>query len=120
MSITITNGSDSITPLMSLSHESESKSGNIVHELLDGNISISFRPLRPSKGTHEFLFSTEAEANAAKILHSKTGTFVLSDTDLPTMSMSYVIAAGGKVVRKLDKDTRKRWIVSVDYQEVLT
>jgi hypothetical protein len=67
-------------------------------------------------GTLGLVFSTEADADECRTIHTAAGIFTLTSTDLDTIDMSYVVA--GPVVMKLDEETLNAWSVEIDYQEV--
>jgi len=117
--ITATNGAGSTIALLTLSpYEAVWESRNVVVDLLGGGIAIAVVMPRPSSGTLEFLYQTEAEARAGALLHSEEASFVLDDTDRPGVNIEYVVQDGGTVRLRLDQDTLVLWILSVDYQEV--
>jgi hypothetical protein len=61
------------------------------------------------------LYLDEASARAAVTLHSIVTTFTLTETDRPSVSMTYV--TNGAVDVTLGTDAQS-WIVSVGFQEV--
>lgn len=117
-SLIIANDSstDSTSPLTMLGYQTARESQNIVHDLIGGGIAVTLIRPRPRKGTLELGYVLEADAVAAVALHSRETTFTLSDSDRASVSMTYVV--DGSVSLELDDESRDRWIVSVDYQEV--
>ena len=113
---TITNGTTTITPTLRLTAASTLESRNKVHELLGGGVAVTFgqEPLRT--GTLELFFDTETDANDAETFHRDGYVFQLADADVPTLNMTYVVA--GRIQRELDSDTRRRWVLKIDVQEV--
>lgn len=118
MAATITQGVTTISPTLVLSYESTRTSTNRVRPLLGGGIAVSLGEAGPRTGTLELFFLTEAAAEQAEQLHMLAGVFALADPDRPTIAMSYVVADAGAISRTLDPETRERWIVTVDYQEI--
>lgn len=118
MGATITQGATTITPQLVLSYESTRRSGNKVHQLLTGALAVTLGGAGLRTGTLELFFLTEQAAAAAELAHTVSAVFTISDPGRPTMAMTYVLADGGALVRRLDPETRDRWIVTVDFQEV--
>lgn len=118
MTTTIAQGATTLTPQLLLGYASTRDSGNIIHRAIDdpSNIDVTLRPASLRSGTLRFLFLTHAEGLAAEALHSNATALTLNDTDLPGVDMSYVV--DGRIELELDDETRLRWVLSVDYQEV--
>ena len=118
MGTTIANAGDTITPTQVLSYLTARRSNNVIHRILNGAIAVSTLPPQPRAGTLELFFDTEAGAAAADIFHTRSGTFALTTDDIVTGNITYVVAESGDIKRELDPQTRTRWIVTVNYQEV--
>lgn len=115
--ITINDGSGLTTsPALILGYETSRESQNIIHDLIGGGIAVALIRPRPRSGTLELFYLTEADAKSSLDLHSSEASFTLSEPDRPTWAMTYV--ASGALTVKLDEEGRRRWTVSVDYQEV--
>ena len=106
------------SPALVLGYETEQESQNIVHDIIGGGIAITLVRPRPRAGRLRLFYLTEATANAARLLHARETTFTFTDTDLPTIAMTY--ALNGSISPALEDAGRKRWIVEVGYQEVET
>lgn len=117
MTTTITRVSDSetTTPDLVLGYESARQSRNIIHELIEG-IAATLVAANPRSGDLHLFYTAEADAWAALELHSTADVFTLTDTDIPAIGMSYVLA--GNVGIALDGATRAQWAVTVPYQEI--
>jgi hypothetical protein len=115
---TITDGTTVITPELVLGYETTQASRNIVHEVLGRpDPDVTLAPAGTRSGTLSLFFLTEADAEAARVLHTAASTFTLTDADRPAMGMVYVTA--GAITVTLDDQTRERWTVAVEYREVL-
>lgn len=117
---TLINANDgtgtSVSPALVLGYETSRESQNQVHQIIGGGIAVTLVRPNPRSGTLELFFLEEADAVAALELHSREATFTLSDTDRPSIGMTYV--CDGTTSLRLDDQTRRRWILSVGYQEV--
>lgn len=120
MTVTITDGSDIVEPLLALAagYKYTSTSGNIGHELLNGGFDVSLAPATLRSGRLELLFATEAEGSAAEALHRAPARLTLTDSERPVASMQYVLAPGGRLALELDDRTLERWVLLVEFQEV--
>lgn len=114
---TITIGATVITPTVVDGYESSRQSGNIVHQILGtSSPDVTFRPAQLRRGSLRLVFASEAAAKAAEDAHATAGTCELSDGDVETVDMVYVV--DGEIRRTLDDATRHVWVVTVDFQEV--
>lgn len=115
--ITVNDGtSDTTSPALVLGYETSQESQNIIHDIIGGGIAVTLVRPRPRSGTLRLFYLTEADANAARLLHTRESSFTLSDTDLPTITMTYVL--DGSISPALDDEGRKRWVVEIGYQEI--
>ena len=114
---TITKGATTITPTLVLRNATSAMVGTITHKLIRGGTSYSLRSAEPRTGTLDLFFLDAAAAWACFNLHTEVGVFVYDDTDVTQQSMEYVVT--GRVEPVLDDDTRVRWVVSVDYGEII-
>jgi hypothetical protein len=116
MPSTISYTGGSITPTLVLGYEARRESRNIIHELLDSpDVAVTLRPAGRLTGTLVLFFTTQAAALAADAAHKVARVFTFADTDLPGLGMRYVTTNATTIA--LD-DGRKRWTVSVPYQEI--
>lgn len=114
--ITVNDGTEeSVSPTLVLGYGTSRESLNIVHDIIGGGIAVTLIRPRPRAGTLELFFSEETPAFEALELHSRESTFTLSDTDRPAVGMTYVVEGTSDLA--LD-GSRKRWTLSVGYQEV--
>lgn len=118
MSTVITRTSDSATatPILVTGYDARREGRNVTHDMLDGTIVVTLIDPRPRSGTLSLLFSDEADANAAMLLHATSDTYTLAVSERPTLDMTYV--AGGLGI-SLEDQTRDLWLVTVDFQEIV-
>lgn len=119
MAITITMGASSVAPQLVLGYKTTRQGKNLIHPIVnraDPDVTLAEAGLRT--GTLELLFLNLTDALAGELLHAGVGACQLEDTDLPGMNMFYVV--DGAIGLALDEETRLRWVVSVDFQEVLS
>lgn len=117
MSATITSDAGSTSPTLVLGYETTLAAQTIVHDLIGGGIGITLIRPRPRSGTLELFYLTEDDAKYSADLHTDELVYTLTTDDLDSIEMTYVVAGAGIGLR-LDSVTRRRWIVTVSYQEV--
>jgi hypothetical protein len=116
---TITNGTTTITPQLIQGYETTTQSTNITHTILGrSDPDYSLGADTPRSGSLSLFFLTRAEAWAAHQLHTAAGVFTLTDADLPEINMRYIRA--GSMGLTLDSDTLTRWVLDLEYVEVLS
>ena len=113
---TLSNGSTTITPTLRLTASATVTSRNKIHELLGGGVAVTFGAAPLRTGTLELFFDTETAADAAETFHRDGFVFAITDPDNPSLNMNYVVA--GSIERTLDPETRRRWLLKIDIQEV--
>jgi hypothetical protein len=118
MPATITHEGVTIRPLLLIGLEDQSETGNVFHRLLSGDEDLTTRPAGPRTGTLGMLFDTEADVERAFQAHRDTGTFTLDYPERPTWNMTY--APDGRLVRTLDPETMRKWMLAVPFREVTT
>lgn len=113
----ITGTGGSHVPDLIDGYRSTRTSRNVLHTLAGSQEpAITLRPAGLRRGSLTALFSVQAEALAleADLAAGQTLTF---DTDeLTDVDMTFVL--DGSLVVELDRDTRSRWTVTFDFQEV--
>lgn len=140
--ITADNGA-TIYPTILHGFQSSRESQNLVRTILGREApSIALRPATLRRGTLELVFDSATGSSelvvidgivqnldtpaqdaagasaAAETLHASGRKFTLTDTDEPSVAMSYVVQQGGRIVRELDPQTQSVWLLTVDFQEV--
>lgn len=114
--ITANNGAGSTTPhFITLPYDTANQSRSVVHDLIGGGIAVSLVTPRPRTGELALLYTDEASANAARLLHLQGTTFTLAEGSTPTVNMTYVVSGDLRVGLGMDGHG---WIVTVGYQEV--
>lgn len=117
MTTTITyQGGNTISPHLALigSHERESESRNVQHEILGGPPVYTLRTANPPRGTLMLLFKGEQEALDAYVAHELPAPFTITDTDRAALNFQYIV--NGSLRMRLDRDTAALWVVEVQYQ----
>lgn len=114
---TISDGTTTITPVLTLGYESSRDSRNIFHDVIGRDYpDVTLRAASLRHGTLTYLFETEADSLACEQLHRADSTFTVTDDDRDSIGMAYVVS--GSITRTLDDDTRDLWTVAVDFQEI--
>lgn len=115
----ITHSTGTITPRVVLGWEASRRARSLVHEVLGRpDPDITLRPAGVRSGTLRLLFATGAEAAAAASVFATAQTLTITDPDVAQVSMSFVVAEGDIVVQ-LDPETRRLWMLSAPFQEVV-
>lgn len=118
MSIQIINNETTIEPVMLLEYEAEVASNNIVHNIIGkGDPDVSLADDSTKLGTLHLFFDTKADAWAAFNALRDTSVWTLNDTDHPELDMDFTRRERMKI--RLDSVSRRRWIVEMDYQEII-
>lgn len=117
MTTTITRGTTTVTPTLVLGYKSIRRAKNLIHVIIGRpDPDVTLKPAGLRTGKLELFCLDLAAALAVEALHAGEGVCELEDTDLPALNMLYV--ASGEIELELDPETRARWVVRVDYQEV--
>lgn len=118
MATTITLGAESVSPELVTGYVAARQGGNLLHKVIaraDPDVTLSPAGLR--SGTLEIWCADLDVALAADALHAGVGVLHLTDDALPGLDMDYVLA--GRIETSPAKETT-RWVVRVEYAEVLT
>ena len=116
---TISDGVTTVTPTLVLGYRAGQRSRNVLIEPIDSpDPYVSLAAAQTRAGTWSYLFADEAEAEACRALHAAGSVLTLTDPDVSTVGMDYVVPDDGEIVVELDPETRKAWIVEVDFREV--
>jgi hypothetical protein len=119
MTNTISNGTTTITPLQVLGWESKQATRHVLHEILNkASHDVTMRPSSLRYGSLKLLFATAALAESARAIHTQSSVFTLSSDEVTQVAMSYIVS--GDVTVSLDSKSLTYWMVSIDYQEVVT
>ncbi len=118
VTVSATNGAGTSSPITVLSEYSTAyPPRNVIHRLIGGGIAVSLIEPDPRAGTIRYMFTDEGLAWDCLTLHREASTFIVSDSDTPAVSMTYVTDGSGAGIA-LDDSTTRVWIVSIGYQEV--
>lgn len=116
MTTTITTATGPLVPDLVLGYEAARAGRNVFHDIIGrADPDVSLQPAAPRAGTLQLFFLTEPQAVVAAAAHAVPAVFTLADSTYPTIGMRYVL--DGRIGIKLD---HTRWIVSVDFREVLS
>lgn len=116
--ITSTVSGDTTSPALVLGWEFSRRGGSIVHRVLGSSaVDVTLRPAALRSGTLNLFYLTEAPALACEAMHAKAARFTITDSDRPALGMQYVVT--GQIRVTLDPETMKRWLVAVDFEQVL-
>ena len=126
MSISISNGTSTITPSGMVGYQSTQASQSVLHQVIGrGDMDVSYAPTGLRSGTMTLLFSSVALVEAARVFYAATGgRFVYTDGDFGgALSMTHVLN-GNLVVSYVDDTTSGGiaaggWTLAVDFQEVV-
>lgn len=114
--ITATNGAGSTTPLAVAGYDADRQSRNIIHDLLDGSIGVSFIAPRPRSGDLVTVYTDRAEAFAAYALYANETTFAYLSDEMAELGMTFVL--DGALTIEQDDENTDVWYVRVGFQEV--
>lgn len=117
MTTTINHGTASIAVDFLLGFTTERDHGNILHPVLGrGDVEVTFKVAGLRSGTFKFLCNTFEKASELEGEHAKVGVFTMLNDELPAPGVSMVYVPSGRLT--VEREGSK-WIVSVDFQEVL-
>ena len=115
--ITATNGAGSTQPLaVEGPSQASRRSRNVIHDLLDGSIGVSYVAPRPRSGDMVSVYTDRAEAFAAFDLYAEETSFTYTNAALPELGMSFVL--DGSLDIDQDDELPSVWYVRVGFQEV--
>lgn len=115
---TISDGTTTITPILIDGYESVRASRNVKHDILGTAVpSFSLRPAGLRSGRLTALMEDRAAALALENVLAGANLLTFTDTDT-TLTMTFGLDGDGQIVTRLDRDTRRRWLVEWDYAEV--
>jgi hypothetical protein len=100
-----------------LPYEVTDESRNTETDLLSGDMAITLALPRPGTGDLTLVYNDEASARAGRALHRARSAFTLSDTENPSVGITYALGRGG-VRLSIDEHTQDAWILVVSYREV--
>ena len=104
------------TPILVNGYQARIEFGTIVQRVLGGGIAVGLVDPDPRSGDLELLYANETDADACVQMHRVKTTFTLTDDDLSTIGMVYVVTG---LSPALENETRQLWTVRVSYQEII-
>jgi hypothetical protein len=108
-----------ITPVLVDGFYASRRVRTIAHRRANtSKVSVVFQPPEPRRGTLSLLFEDAIDAAAALAILSLQVLFTLTDTDVPEVDMIFAVA-DGELRAELHDETRREWVVSVPFVEVL-
>jgi hypothetical protein len=117
MTTTLTNGNDTIVPLIATGYDAGTDSRNVLHPVIGATApSVSLAPDTMRASTLSLLFESRADAWAAHTLLAVPDVWNLTDPDVPEIGMTFVRSGSMRI--SLDPETRTLWLLDVGYQEV--
>jgi len=115
--VVITRGDVDIIPTIVDGYESTHETRSIVHQILGRpDPDVTLRPAGLRTGTLRLVFADEFAAADAETEFGVGGVFTFHPIERETLPMDFVPT--GRVTRTLDDQTRRVWIVAVDFHEV--
>lgn len=118
MTVQILNNESLIEPVMLLEYQTEVVSNNVIHTIIGkGEPDVSLAEDMTRQGTLHLFFDTKADAWAAFYALRGISTWTLTDTDHPEIDMDFT--RRDRMVLRLDSVSRRRWIIEMDYQEIV-
>jgi len=116
---TITTGSLSFTPELVTAWETSQASRNVLHTIIGkSDPDVTLKPSSTRSGTLEMLFLSASAANTARGILATGTIFTISESETWLNGLQFVLS--GSISGALEDETRKLWIVTVDFTEVLT
>lgn len=120
MATTITDGVTPLSVIVLTGYEAERDGRNIIHTIIGApEPSVTLRQAGLRKGALEALVASVADAMALDALLAQALVCSVSDDDVDAIDMDFVVPDGGSITVSLDDDTRARWLVKWDFQEVI-
>lgn len=120
MATTITApGGLTTTTTRLVTNDFERPARTIIHEPIggdDGTPDVTLRAPGPRAGRLVLAYPTPAAALHAEQVHLVKGVLTLTDDDLPTLDMQYVVVGTLGVSR--DTSHPRRWLFTTGFQEV--
>lgn len=116
--ITASNGAGSTSPLAVAGYDASRRSRNVIHDLLDGSIGVSFIAPRPRSGDLVTVYTDRAEAFAAYALYAEESSFTYTSGDVTELGMTFVLDGSLDIEAEAIDETQTVWYVRVGFQEV--
>lgn len=116
--ITASNGAGSTSPLAVAGYDASRRSRNVIHDLLDGSIGVSYIAPRPRSGDLVTVYTDRAEAFAAYELYAQETSFTYVSEEVGEVGMTFVLDGSLDIEAEPLDEGSTVWYVRVGYQEV--
>lgn len=105
-------------PLMMTQYASGRTTQHVVHEILGrSDPDVTFTPTQTRSGSVSFLYESLALASEGADLLAASGPITLDQSDLPTLSMVFVVT--GEIALAPDDQDADMWALTVPFREVI-
>lgn len=119
MTTSVSDGDTTVIVTTLTGYSAEREGRNIVHTIIGTpDPSVTLREAGLRSGELEALVPTLAMATDLETLLAGALPMTLSDSEVTGVNMSFVVPDGGRITVTLDDETRDRWLVRWDFQEV--
>jgi len=106
-----------ITPSLILPWRTVQAAGNVFHDIQGASTPwVSLQATRSRAGELRIFFTTEAAAEAARVVLRAADTFTIAYAE--RTSLEFTFAVDGSVQVELDSETSDHWYVQFGYREV--
>lgn len=110
-------GTDTTTPDLILPWSTEQDSANVFHDIQGATTPwVSIQGARARRGDLALFYTTESDAEAARVMFSEPDTFTIDYDERTSLEMTF--AVDGTVRVELDDQTSAHWVVRFGYREV--
>jgi hypothetical protein len=118
MTVTISNGIDSVSPALVDGFRAARTSRNVLVPILNASSrAVSLRPAGLLTGTLRLFFLNHADAVECLALLAAPGIFTYENTTDSAYDMTFVVPPGELTI-ELDDTTRLRWWIDAPFEEI--
>lgn len=115
--ITRAGSTTAIVPDLVMPFEGDDQAGTVVHPIAGRAYpDVTLAEASAGTGTLRLFFLTYGDAEAARQFHRAAAAFTLTAPDMPWLPHYYVVI--DRIGRAQQTENRKRWMITVPYQEV--
>lgn len=115
MTATLNNGTATIAPWDRIGFDASNASGTVVHRRLDGVVDVSIAPDSPRAGSLVLAFLDADTAEAARKLLIHPAVWTVTD---PVGAVNGLRFVRVDTLAEAQQDDRRKWILTVGFQEV--
>lgn len=105
-------------PLAVAGYEAARESRNVIHDLLDGSIGVSYIAPRPRSGDLVTVYTDRAAAFEAYNMYAEETAFTYSSDEIPELGMTFALDGQLTIESENVDEELTVWYVRVGYQEV--